>query len=240
MRAFTFLPFILIGISLAGYSQETIEGNGNVITEARDIPSFERVHNSVNAHVILMKGDKYSVKVEGESNIVAVLQTEVKDGELNVRFPFLKNVRNTRPLRVTVTTPGTISEVSNSGSGGIRGEEVFRNDVMSLRNSGSGEIKVALNADRLDMNMSGSGNIQISGRAKQAECNVSGSGSIRGSDLRVDGRSKIHVSGSGSCSITTDGVLDGIISGSGGINYSGNPSEVNVIHSGSGRARKIS
>jgi len=72
------------------------------------------------------------------------------------------------------------------------------------------------------------------------ECNISGSGSVRASDLAVKQHSEIHVSGSGSCTINTDGIIDGSISGSGGINYGGNPSEVNVSHSGSGRAHKVS
>ncbi|HEV2478491.1 MAG TPA: DUF2807 domain-containing protein, partial [Puia sp.] len=111
---------------------------------------------------------------------------------------------------------------------------------MRVRNSGSGVIAIELNADQLDMSMSGSGNIEVKGRANQLKCNVSGSGSVRGDDLAVEEHSEIHVSGSGSCTITTNGVIDGRISGSGGINYAGNPSTVNVSHSGSGRAHRIS
>jgi len=147
---------------------------------------------------------------------------------------------HTHSLRVFVTTPGELSEVSNSGSGGIRTDNPFKTAAMRVRNSGSGGIALELEADRLDMSMSGSGNIQVRGHANQLECNVSGSGSIQASDLTIREHSEIHVSGSGSCSITTNGVIDGSISGSGGINYGGNPSEVNVSHSGSGRAYKAS
>ena len=49
-----------------------------------------------------------------------------------------------------------------------------------------------------------------------------------------------HIAGgSGSCTIATNGVIQGRISGSGGINYKGDPSSVDVTHSGSGRAHKI-
>lgn len=187
-----------------------------------------------------MRGDKYQVKLEGESNIIQALSTEVKGGELSIGFPFFKNIRMTRRLRITVTTPGELSGLSNSGSGGIRTDDIFKSTSMHVRNSGSGGIDVGLATDQLELSMSGSGNIKVRGRAKQAECNISGSGSIRGGDLAVEEHSQIHVSGSGSCTITTNGVIDGHISGSGGIDYGGNPSEVNVTHSGSGRAHKIS
>jgi hypothetical protein len=123
-----------------------------------------------------------------------------------------------RRLHITVTTPGELSEVANSGSGGIRTDDVFQGTSMRVRNSGSGRIEMGLRADQPDLSMSGSGNIEVKERAKQLECKVSRSGSIRGDELAVDEHSEIHVSGSGSCTITTNGVIDGRIFGSGGIN----------------------
>ena len=240
MRSLVFLSLLLFCIALSGYPQRVLHGDGSDVTVNRDIASFTSLHNSISAQVILVRGDKYQVKLEGESNVIQALSTEVKDGELRIGFPFLRDIRMTRKLRITVTTPGELSEVSNSGSGGIRGEEMFRGSSMRVHNSGSGVVEIGVNADRLDLGMSGSGNILVKGRAKQLECGISGSGSIRGDGLSVEEHSEIHVSGSGSCTITTNGVIDGRISGSGGINYSGNPTTVNVSHSGSGRAHRIS
>jgi Putative auto-transporter adhesin, head GIN domain len=239
MRSLAVFSFLLFGIALSGYAQHTIHGDGSNVTVTRSISSFEHLHNSISAQVTVTKGDKYEVKIEGEANVVEALVTEVKGDELDIHFPLFTNIRSTRSLRIVVTTPGTLNEVSNSGSGGIRTDGLFKTGEMRVHNSGSGAIALELEADHIDMSMSGSGNIQIKGSAKEVECNISGSGSIRASDLAVRQHSKIHVSGSGSCSITTDGVIDGSISGSGGINYGGNPSEVNVTHSGSGRARKV-
>ena len=240
MRSLAFLSFLLFCIAISGYPQRVVHGDGSDVTVTRDIASFSSLHNSISAQVVLVRGDKYQVKIEGESNIIEALATEVKDGALEIRFPFFRDIRMTRQLHITVTTPGELSEVANSGSGGIRTDDVFQSTSMRVHNSGSGVIEIGLRTDQLDMSMSGSGNIIARGRAKQMECNVSGSGSIRGSDLAVEEHSEIHVSGSGSCTITTNGAIDGRISGSGGINYAGNPSTVNVSHSGSGRAHRIS
>jgi hypothetical protein len=240
MRSLALLSFLLFCIALSGYPQHDIHGDGSDVTVIRNITSFDKLHNSISAQVTVVRGDTYQVKIEGEKNVIDALATDVKDGELGIHFPFLRNIRMTRKLLVTVTTPGELSEVANSGSGGIRTDGLFKSAAMRVRNSGSGVIELELRTDQLDMSMSGSGNIRVKGRAKQLECNISGSGNIRGDDLAIDEHSQIHVSGSGSCTITTNGVIDGRISGSGGINYSGNPSEVNVTHSGSGRAHRIS
>jgi len=240
MRSLAFLSILLFCVAISGYPQRIVHGDGSDVTVTRDLASFTGLHNSISAQVVVVPGDKYQVKIEGESNIIGALSTVVKDGALQIGFPGFSNIRMTRRLCITVTTPGELSEVANSGSGGIRADDVFQSTSMRVRNSGSGVIAIGLRTDQLDLSMSGSGNIQVKGRAKQLDCNVSGSGSIRGSDLAVGEHSRIHVSGSGSCTITTNGVIDGRISGSGGINYGGNPSTVNVSHSGSGRAHHIS
>src|SRR6185437_3686989 len=240
MRSLAFLSVLLFCVAISGYPQRVIHGDGSDVTVTRDIASFSGLHNSVSAQVVVVRGDKYQVKIEGENNVIEALVTEVRDGALQIGFPGYSNIRMTRRLHITVTTPGELSEVANSGSGGIRSDDVFKSASMRVRNSGSGAIAIGLDAGQLDLSMSGSGNIEVKGHAKQLNCNVSGSGSIRGSDLAVEEHSQIHVSGSGSCTITTNGVIDGRISGSGGINYGGNPSTVNVSHSGSGRAHRIS
>jgi len=240
MRSLAFLSILLFCVAISGYPQRVIHGDGSDVTVTRDIASFTGLHNSISAQVVVVRGDKYQVKIEGESNIIEALSTEVKDGALQIGFPGFRDIRMTRRLHITVTTPGELSEVANSGSGGIRADDVFKSSSMRVRNSGSGVIAIGLNADQLDLALSGSGKIEVKGRAKQLTCNISGSGHIRGNDLSVEEHSQIHVSGSGSCTITTNGVIDGRISGSGGINYGGNPSTVNVSHSGSGRAHHIS
>ena len=241
MRSIYFcLGFLLLAVT--GFGQRTIHGDGSDYNETRNITSFDKLHNSISAEVILQKGTGYSVKIEGEKNVVQELVTEVRDGELSIKFPWMKNIQMTRPLRVFVTMPNDhdLKEISNSGSGGILSKDRFKTGNMSLHNSGSGGIAVMLDAEELDLGMSGSGHIDIKGQAHSLHCNISGSGSVRGDELAVQEHSEIHISGSGSCTVHTDGVLEGRISGSGDIRYLGNPSSVNVSHSGSGRAHKVS
>lgn len=238
IACFSFIGLSLLFATVTGCAQRVIHGDGSDYKESRTLSAFDKVHNSTSSDVILVKGDSYSVKIEGEQNIVAVLVTEVRDHELHVEFPFLKNIRTTKSLRIVITTP-TLSGVSNSGSGRIRAEDSFKSASMSVYSSGSGRVELVLDAGRLELGMSGSGGMLLKGHAGQLECRISGSGRVDGAGLAVKDRSEIHVSGSGSCTIATDGEIDGGISGSGGINYKGTPASVNISHSGSGRARKI-
>ena len=97
---------------------------------------------------------------------------------------------------------------------------VTTSDIQGIWNSGSGSIHSAdvFSGESVSFHLSGSGRIELGVKAEQMSVSVSGSGSVN---------------------LTTDGVIEGRISGSGNINYKGNPSSVDVHHSGSGRARKV-
>jgi hypothetical protein len=237
MRSLAIL-LVLFGLVLTGYSQRHITGDGSDYKETRPLSSFDRVHLSCSVEVVVVKGDSFSIRLEGERNIIELLETDVKGGELTIHYPLFKDFRATKPLRCWVTT-NDVSEVSNSGSGRIQSEDRFKNPAMSIHNSGSGRIDWSLAADEVHIGTSGSGHVQLKGIAKEFSCSVSGSGKIEAGDLEIQDRSDIHISGSGSCTIATNGVIQGRISGSGGIYYKGNPGNVDVTHSGSGRAHKI-
>jgi hypothetical protein len=237
MRSLALL-LVLFGSVFTGYAQRHITGDGSDYKETRSLSPFDRVHLSCSVEVIVVKGDSFSVRLEGERNIIAVLETDVKGGELNIHYPIFKEFNSTKPLRCWVTTSDVL-EVGNSGSGRIESEDRFKSPALSIHNSGSGRIEWKLAADEVHISTSGSGHVQLKGQVKELECSVSGSGRIEAGDLEVRDRSDIRISGSGSCTIATDGVIQGHISGSGGINYKGNPGSVDVTHSGSGRARKV-
>jgi len=229
---------LLLSLSFAGYSQRTIEGDGSEFRESRTVPAFNKVGLSVHAEVILVKGSAPGLRIEGEKNIVDQLITEVGSGQLKIYYPLFKNFRATKPLRIWVTTPEIVG-IWNSGSGTIHSEDVFSAESISFHSSGSGHVEMGVKAAQVDVSISGSGGVTVKGETKELECGISGSGRVQADDLTVGQRAKAHISGSGSVYFTTDGIIEGRISGSGCINYKGNPSQVDVHHSGSGRARKV-
>ena len=60
------LLFSFLSLSIAGFSQWTIEGDGSDYRESRTVPTFNKVSLSVHAEVILVKGNSPGVRIEGE------------------------------------------------------------------------------------------------------------------------------------------------------------------------------
>gem|GEM_PF-4060996 len=88
MRSLAFLSVLLFCIAIFGYPQGVIHGDGSDVTVTRDIATFSGLHNSISVQVVVVRGDKYQAKIEGERNIIEALSTEVKDGSLEIRFLF--------------------------------------------------------------------------------------------------------------------------------------------------------
>jgi hypothetical protein len=98
--------------------------------------------------------------------------------------------------------------------------------------SGSGNISMMLNAGLLKSTISGSGEIDLTGSADEHRIAISGSGDIRSFGMPTL-NTFISISGSGSCEVNVQNLLDVNISGSGDVYYIGYP-EITSDISGSG------
>jgi len=229
----TILPVALIMMSATACHKKLfpIKGKGENVTEIRSISNVDKISLSVNANVIYVQDSVSSLKLTGQANILAVLTTNVSNGELEISFR--QNVRKHNQVTIEVHTPN-ISGFGISGSGDISASGPLNAGYLKLRISGSGNISVnSMHADNLEASISGSGNIDInSGSVQTQSYDISGSG-----DMNMGAFESQHttakISGSGSITVKVQQVLNASISGSGDIRYYGLPA-VNASISGSG------
>ncbi|HTL15711.1 MAG TPA: DUF2807 domain-containing protein, partial [Patescibacteria group bacterium] len=103
---------------------------------------------------------------------------------------------------------------------------------------GSGQIKIEhLEAQALITHISGSGNVAAAGSARHQRISISGSGNHRAPELQsaaVD----TQISGSGHASVWVTESLRAHLSGSGSVEYRGQPAVDSSI-SGSGHVRHV-
>lgn len=128
-------------------------------------------------------------------------------------------------------------EADVSGSGNI--ELSGRCQNFESHVSGSGRVRMNESIARTaSFGVSGSGKIEASGSSQEVRTTVSGSGKVLAANLETD-KCDIRISGSGDVEVNVKSELDAHISGSGTVNYRGNPSHVNSHASGSGHVRKF-
>ncbi len=216
-----------------------VKGNGNVTTIERSVGEYDAIGLSGWFDVDLVAGKEGEIKLEGESNLLEYIKTEVKNGKLSIKVEKGYNLKPSSwddGIRITVPIQ-SIDAVALSGSGDIVGKTTIKTDDFQTAMSGSGDITLAIEASSIDASMSGSGDITLNGRTTDFGATISGSGDIKAYGLEAD-NVNATVSGSADIKVTANKMLKARVSGSGDISYRGNPDKVDTKASGSGDISK--
>ncbi len=212
-----------------------MKGEGPQVVKTLDVDNFKGITLAFSATVYLTQGDTYSVKVEGQENIIDNIETEVRDGHWKIKFD--ENVGRHDKLTLWITMP-TLNKAAISGSGALKGETVFRDlNEVDVSISGSGDIQLELEANSVNTRISGSGDIRLRGSATAHRVKISGSGDVDTVDLRSQ-ETSVRISGSGDCRVHAEESLEVSTSGSGDVYYSGRP-RVSAKVSGSGEVQPV-
>jgi hypothetical protein len=214
------LAFFLGGLAVAllyqfdvfeSSSSSGIQGSGVATAQTREVAAFNSIELAGANNVVIRVGEKQSVVVKADDNLVNRVTTKVKAGALVIgNTP--GSITTESPMSVEVTLP-SLSAVALKGSGNI--------------------LVSGLKTESLTVILSGSGNVFGSGSATSLDVTVSGSGNARLTRLVAN---NVHavVSGFGAIFVTATKRLDASILGSGTILYAGDPQDVAQSVTGSG------
>ena len=203
--------------SVRGYShthiQESgpvVEGSGVRTQEDRELDQFDGVDIATSADFKISRGEKSSIGIAGDDNIVPLISTEVRDGILFVFVPHSYATNN--KLQMLITTPGVRRVAINGSADGFL--DAVTEDAVDVAISGSGDLGGIGTVDQLNVTIAGSGGVLLHRlRAKQARVTINGSGDA-----------EVHATES----------LNATVNGSGDVKYSGTPEHVNPQVNGSG------
>lgn len=229
----------LISISCTAQWGKRIKGDGNMTSIKRSTGDYDRIGVSGFFDVDLVSGNEGELTLEGEKNLLEHIVTEVKNGQLVIKVEKGYNLRPSNwkdGIRITVPIE-SIDAVSLSGSGDIVGKVKIKSNNFKTSMSGSGDITLDIEARNISTSMSGSGDINLSGSSTNFDATISGSGDIAAFDLEAD-NVEATVSGSANIEVTANKMLKARVSGSGDIDYRGNPAKVDTKTSGSGDISK--
>ena len=221
-------------IDLNGCSAKKIKGSGNVSTEARQVPDFNRIHLKGSGKLFLTRGERPSVEIKTDDNILPVIKTEVSDGKLVISH----DNYNPRPTTLHYfITVNDLKGIAVSGSADITSDGKFVSDNFSADISGSGDMRLELEVERLDSDISGSGSMRFSGTADSLDASITGAGNIRALDMETR-EVRLKITGSGNCEVNALETLNVKITGSGNVKYKGSP-QISKKVTGSGNIRNI-
>lgn len=233
---------LLIAIALLSFSfsqaqiwgGKKIKGNGNTTTITRSTGDYDKIKCAGWMDFILVKGDEGSIKIEGESNLLDYIITEVDGNRLIIKTENNVSLKPSFNKTIKITIPfRDIDYVSLSGSGDIVSKDkIVANDFTS-RVSGSGDIVLEVEANSIDGSVTGSGDLTLNGTTKELKASVTGSGDFHGYNLEAEDV-EAKVTGSGDVEVVCNGDLNARVTGSGDIEYKGSPKTEDTKVTGSG------
>jgi len=240
MKNLTALAVVLaMTVSCSAQWGKKVKGNGNVVTIERSTSDYDAISVSGWFDVDLVEGNEGELTIEGESNLLEYIKTEVKGGKLILRTEKGINLKPSNwnnGIRITVPVE-SVNSIALSGSGDIVGKKTIKTDRLSTAMSGSGDITLDVVASSVEASMSGAGDITLSGKTQDFEATISGSGDIKAFEMEAD-NVDATVSGSADIKVTAKKMLKARVSGSGDITYKGNPEKLDTKTSGSGDISK--
>ncbi len=231
-----------------------LRGDGDVVETTREIEGVEAVHLSCPGELEIELGERESLLIRADGNLLEHIETEVDGGVLKIRTARGMRLRPSRTIEYVLVVR-ELQGIRNTGSGDIAAPRL-ETGTFAAKLTGSGDLEVAglvtgdcylhatgsggirvrdLEAARLEIRQTGSGDLRIDdGSARRLEAALTGSGECAARGLATR-EAEVSLSGSGGFTIHVDETLTGRITGSGDIVYGGTP-EVDVRATGSGRA----
>lgn len=224
---------LLVNSINAQWGNKKVKGNGNVTTETRSTGDYNGIKCAGSMDFILVKGNEGNIKLEGESNLLEHIVTEIKKGDLIIKVKKKYNIRPSKGKTIKITVPfQDIDKVTLAGSGDVITKDRIDTNELGVSLAGSGDIILDVSANNVKSSLAGSGDITLRGNASSFKVSLAGSGDVKAFDLESDDVS-VSIAGSGNVQVNSDKSLKVSIAGSGDVRYKGN-AEVTKKVAGSG------
>jgi len=206
------LALVAGGCTDIGSEDTLIRGSGVVITESREVGSFDRLAVEGFGEVIVEVGPASSLEIEAEDNVMAVLTTDIRNGRLVLSIEDGHSLRQAKTPIYRITTP----------------------NLIGVAIAGSGDVTVdGVDTTEFTVSIAGSGYVQPTGLADHISVSISGSGDYDGASLSAS-TAEVSIAGSGAVVVNATDTLDVSIAGSGDVVYLGDPTLTQSID-GDGR-----
>ena len=190
-----------------------VVGSGFRVSEVRTVSDFHQVRLLALAEVEITVGQRPSLRIEADDNVIELIRTPVSDGVLQITARGAYTIRG--GVKIFLTVPN------------LRAIEILTMGL--VRATGVG-------GDALDVCVSGMGNVNASGSVRRVSVRTNGVGQVSLFDLAAR-NARVIVEGMGSVEVNATESLFARVYGFGKVVYSGNPGQVDAKVDGFGTIR---
>ena len=209
------------GFPAYGTFVESVNGSGKAKTEDRSIGDVTEVATSGGGTVELTFGDRPSVRVSADDNILPLLEIKNDNGKVTFETKFGFETNPVTPITYVLTIPQlrklTVSETGNVKAVSLKG------DALTINLSGAGNASLKdIDYKTLSLTLNGAAHAKLTGAAEKATFRLSGAGRIDAVGLKSV-KNDTNVSGNGRAIVWATDDLKADVSGTGRVEYRDKP-----------------
>ncbi|MDX1416516.1 MAG: head GIN domain-containing protein [Candidatus Promineifilaceae bacterium] len=224
MKRLLVLMSLFIGVILlsACDTMRVVRGTGGMTEEMREVSGFNAIALDGLGTMFIEQGDKESLRIEAEDNLISFLESEIEENTLLLRGRTGINIVPTQGIFYYLTVRD-LESISVNGLGNVDLREL-NTPQLTLAINGGGEINAQnLDTPQLEVKINGLGSLNMDGgQVQEQHVTIDGGGSYSARTLASDA-AEISINGLGSATIWAEENLDVSIDGGGSVQYTGKP-----------------
>lgn len=209
------IGFLLLTLAFAGCNVGGLRGNGQIVTQSRDVTPFVNVEAD-GAFEVEWQAGPPSASVTVDENLMPFIEASVSDRMLHVRTTRSINPSHGKSIKLTLSSPSR-EGASLSGASRFTASE--------------------LTGPRFSLTTAGASKTILDGTVSELIASMTGASDLRAESLQTK-KAEIEVTGAGSARVNVSDTLKVSITGAGKVEYSGNPAHVERQITGAGTVRK--
>lgn len=207
LQIYLFITVFFTAAATKAQKQETIEGNGKLVTKDVPVASFQSLKASGVYELKLSQDGKEAVKIEADENLQPYFNVHNEGSQLVIEMKDLKdkNLKLKNRLRVYVSFKN-LKELDLKTVGNVAADAPLTFTDVDIKNKSVGKIDLNLTAASLNLSNNSVGDLKLSGKAQTAVVTNHGVGDLRAGDFVVQTLS-IDNSGVGSAEVDAEKTL---------------------------------
>lgn len=217
---------------------QCFKGTGNMVTETRPAAYFNKIVIEDDVDVYISQDTFYSISVYGGEKLTPWVNTDVSDNTLTItnqnKCDFLRSYNKQLSVHITLID---LQLIEYTATGNIYFEDTLNVPELVINEPwGAGNIQLLVNCNKLQVNNhTGPFDATCAGNVGELVVYTAGNGYIDCSGVSATNTIWADNRGTGDFHVNGTGDLTAIIQHTGNIYYSGSPSSIQVLGSGSGQ-----
>ncbi len=198
------LLFVLLISAFVTQAQknERVEGSGKLITKDFPVKSFDELASSGVFNLQLSQGDKESVKIEADDNLMDLFLVENEGSKLNIHMKKDVDINSKTKMKVYVTFK-TLKAMSLSMVGSTSSDEKLKFADLKIKNQSVGSVNLDMSLQSLRLENESVGSLKLTGSADNAVIKSNSVGSVQAGEFVVQ-KMDIDNTGVGSATVNAE------------------------------------